>query len=152
MLLAPSARCERSDYRASYKRNGPLKLVDEGVASPATSDRGSTSTRCNVLRLQQPRQGECRRAVQDEKNAALGLHSRLQGTLVISRALLRDNLLTSCQGGDDTFGQFPPHLRAILSHALPKLAIVQIQYPKYETRGDLHDCVARFKEWCELLS
>ncbi len=23
-----------------------------------------------------------------------------------------------------------------------------IKYPAFETRGDLHDCVSRFKEWC----
>ena len=51
------------------------------------------------------------------------------------------------QGGDDTFARFPPHLRALLSHALPHLNILQIQYPKFETRGDLLECVANFKEW-----
>lgn len=51
------------------------------------------------------------------------------------------------KGGDDTFGNFPNHLRALLSHALPKVTVLQIMYPKYETRGELHDCVARFKEW-----
>ncbi|KAF2822098.1 hypothetical protein CC86DRAFT_373290 [Ophiobolus disseminans] len=51
------------------------------------------------------------------------------------------------KGGDDTFGNFPSHLKAILQHALPKVSIITITYPKYETRGDLNECVARFKEW-----
>ena len=55
--------------------------------------------------------------------------------------------VVNTQGGDDTFAQFPSHLRALLSHALPKIQIVQIQYPKFETRGDLQECVGRFKEW-----
>ncbi|KAF1918405.1 hypothetical protein BDU57DRAFT_515152 [Ampelomyces quisqualis] len=53
----------------------------------------------------------------------------------------------SCEGGDDTFGTFPSHLKAILQHALPKVSVLTITYPKYETRGDLAECVARFKEW-----
>lgn len=51
------------------------------------------------------------------------------------------------QGGDDTFANFPSHLKAILQHALPKVTVLTITYPKYETRGDLHECVGRFKEW-----
>ncbi|KAH7092126.1 hypothetical protein FB567DRAFT_516541 [Paraphoma chrysanthemicola] len=51
------------------------------------------------------------------------------------------------KGGDDTFGNFPSHLKALLQHALPKVTILTITYPKYETRGDLTECVARFKEW-----
>ncbi|KAF1962204.1 hypothetical protein CC80DRAFT_435031 [Byssothecium circinans] len=53
------------------------------------------------------------------------------------------------KGGDDTFGNFPSHLKAILQHALPKVTIQAITYPKYETRGDLHECVSRFKEWLQ---
>ncbi|KAF2835450.1 hypothetical protein M501DRAFT_1008617 [Patellaria atrata CBS 101060] len=53
------------------------------------------------------------------------------------------------KGGDDTFGMFPSHLKAILSHALPKVNVEAITYPKYETRGDLTDCVGRFKEWLQ---
>jgi len=53
------------------------------------------------------------------------------------------------KGGDDTFGTFPEHLRALISHALPKVNVVAIAYPRYETRGDLKDCVARFREWLE---
>jgi hypothetical protein len=44
-------------------------------------------------------------------------------------------------------GNFPSHLKALLQHALPKVTILTITYPKYETRGDLTECVARFKEW-----
>ncbi|KAH8722547.1 hypothetical protein GQ44DRAFT_741553 [Phaeosphaeriaceae sp. PMI808] len=37
--------------------------------------------------------------------------------------------------------------KAILQHALPKVTVLTITYPKYETRGDLGECVTRFKEW-----
>lgn len=53
------------------------------------------------------------------------------------------------QGGDDTFGNFPSHLKALLQHALPKVTILAITYPKFETRGDLTECVSRFKEWLQ---
>ncbi|KAF2851793.1 hypothetical protein T440DRAFT_422485 [Plenodomus tracheiphilus IPT5] len=53
------------------------------------------------------------------------------------------------KGGDDTFGNFPSHLKALLQHALPKVSILTITYPKFETRGDLTECVARFREWLE---
>ena len=51
------------------------------------------------------------------------------------------------QGGDDTFGGFPDHLRALVSHALPNISVKVVIYPKFETRGDLHECVGRFVEW-----
>ncbi|KAF2126995.1 hypothetical protein P153DRAFT_74599 [Dothidotthia symphoricarpi CBS 119687] len=53
------------------------------------------------------------------------------------------------KGGDDTFGNFPSHLKALLQHALPKVTVLTVTYPKYETRGDLTECVARFREWLE---
>ncbi|KAH7038125.1 uncharacterized protein B0I36DRAFT_359724 [Microdochium trichocladiopsis] len=54
------------------------------------------------------------------------------------------------KGGDDTFGEkseFSQHLAAILSVELPRVDVRAITYPKYETRGDLHECVARFRDW-----
>jgi len=51
------------------------------------------------------------------------------------------------KGGDDTFSTFPSHLAQLLRHALPKVQVIHLVYPKYETRGDLHECVGRFKEW-----
>ncbi|KAF2156564.1 hypothetical protein K461DRAFT_305 [Myriangium duriaei CBS 260.36] len=53
------------------------------------------------------------------------------------------------KGGDDTFEKFPDHLKTLISDALPNINVVDITYPRYETRGDLHDCVARFKEWLQ---
>ena len=53
------------------------------------------------------------------------------------------------KGGDDTFGTFPEHLRALISHALPKVDVLAVTYPRFETRGELKDCVARFREWLE---
>ncbi|KAK4541000.1 hypothetical protein LTR36_008369 [Oleoguttula mirabilis] len=53
------------------------------------------------------------------------------------------------KGSDQTFHSFPKDLRALLSHALPKIDIQSVQYPKFETRGDLQKCVAEFKEWLQ---
>lgn len=54
------------------------------------------------------------------------------------------------KGGDDTFGEkseFSQHLAAILSVELPRVDVRAVTYPKYETRGDLHECVSRFRDW-----
>ncbi|GAP86538.2 putative catalytic [Rosellinia necatrix] len=54
------------------------------------------------------------------------------------------------KGGEDTFGarsEFAQHLAALLSAALPKVDVQAITYPKYETRGDLGECVSRFRDW-----
>lgn len=54
------------------------------------------------------------------------------------------------QGGEDTFGpdyQFTKHLRRLVAHALPKVNVEVLVYPKYETRGDLGQCVSRFRDW-----
>ncbi|KAF9630485.1 putative pgap1-like protein [Lasiodiplodia theobromae] len=53
------------------------------------------------------------------------------------------------KGDDNTFFNFPRHLRAVVDNALPKLNVVSITYPQYETRGDLQSCVAKFKEWLQ---
>ena len=42
---------------------------------------------------------------------------------------------------------FQDHLRARVSHALPDITVKCVTYPKFETRGDLKDCVERFREW-----
>ena len=46
-----------------------------------------------------------------------------------------------------TFGGFVDHLRALVSHALPKIDVATVVYPKFDTRGDLKECVGRFREW-----
>ncbi|KXT05400.1 hypothetical protein AC578_10967 [Pseudocercospora eumusae] len=53
------------------------------------------------------------------------------------------------KGDDATFHNFPKDLRALLSHSLPRINVLAVQYPKYETRGDLKDCVARLVEWLQ---
>ncbi|KAI9740184.1 MAG: hypothetical protein M1834_004762 [Cirrosporium novae-zelandiae] len=53
------------------------------------------------------------------------------------------------KGGDDTFGGFPKHLRNLISQELPHLDVQAVTYPKFETRGDLNDCVAKFREWLQ---
>ena len=54
------------------------------------------------------------------------------------------------KGGESTFGddyQFTRDLRDNLAKELPKIDVKVLVYPKYETRGDLGDCVARFSDW-----
>lgn len=54
------------------------------------------------------------------------------------------------KGGEETFGNnyaFTEHLRKLVQQELPKIDTQVIIYPKYETRGDLGDCVGRFRDW-----
>lgn len=54
------------------------------------------------------------------------------------------------QGGNLTFGdnyRFTEHLRDMVAKELPKINVKVLVYPKYETRGDLGDCVMRFRTW-----
>ncbi|KAF2486304.1 hypothetical protein BDY17DRAFT_246123 [Neohortaea acidophila] len=53
------------------------------------------------------------------------------------------------KGTDSTFENFPSDLRALLAHSLPNLDVLSVQYPRYETRGELKECVGRFKEWLQ---
>ncbi|KAG6108574.1 hypothetical protein E4U13_006388 [Claviceps humidiphila] len=56
------------------------------------------------------------------------------------------------KGGESTFGndyQFTKHLRDIVAQKLPKVDVRVLVYPKYETRGDLGQCVSRFRDWLE---
>ncbi|KAL1977920.1 hypothetical protein VTN31DRAFT_779 [Thermomyces dupontii] len=53
------------------------------------------------------------------------------------------------RGGDDTFGDFPSHLVTLLRQALPNLEVLAITYPRYETRGELKECVGRFRDWLQ---
>lgn len=34
-----------------------------------------------------------------------------------------------------------------MQNALPKINVLHVVYPKYETQGDLNECVAKFKDW-----
>lgn len=91
-------------------------------------------------------------AVNDAEDDPLVLYSWLQSAHALrccSYPVTSLSTLTETQGGDDTFGTFPSHLKALLQHALPKVTVLTITYPKYETRGDLHECVGRFKEWLQ---
>lgn len=56
------------------------------------------------------------------------------------------------KGGEETFGHkyaFTRHLRDLVAQQLPKLDVQVLIYPKYETRGDLADCVSRFRDWLQ---
>ncbi|RKU45181.1 hypothetical protein DL546_007076 [Coniochaeta pulveracea] len=54
------------------------------------------------------------------------------------------------KGDEKTFGHdyaFTDHLRALVARDLPKLDVKVLVYPTYDTRGDLNDCVNRFRDW-----
>ncbi|KAJ0415266.1 hypothetical protein BJY00DRAFT_267052 [Aspergillus carlsbadensis] len=53
------------------------------------------------------------------------------------------------KGGDDTFGNFPQHLKVLLSRQLPAIDVRTLVYPKYETRGSLQETVFAFREWLQ---
>ncbi|KAG2415335.1 hypothetical protein HFD88_006526 [Aspergillus terreus] len=53
------------------------------------------------------------------------------------------------KGDDATFGAFPDHLRTLIRRSLPAVKVITAVYPKYETRGDLTECVSRFREWLQ---
>ncbi|PYH99320.1 hypothetical protein BO71DRAFT_221619 [Aspergillus ellipticus CBS 707.79] len=53
------------------------------------------------------------------------------------------------KGDDDTFGEFPGHLRVLLSRSLPSVRVATAVYPKYQTRGELKECVSVFREWLQ---
>ncbi|KAL5366119.1 hypothetical protein BJX96DRAFT_180442 [Aspergillus floccosus] len=53
------------------------------------------------------------------------------------------------KGDDATFGAFPDHLRDLVGRSLPAVKVLTAVYPKYETRGDLTECVSRFREWLQ---
>ncbi|KAK1751857.1 hypothetical protein QBC47DRAFT_391217 [Echria macrotheca] len=54
------------------------------------------------------------------------------------------------KGGESTFGEnyaFTEDLRRRVASVLPKIHVRVEVYPKYETRGDLGECVSRFRDW-----
>ncbi|PWY77370.1 hypothetical protein BO70DRAFT_64846 [Aspergillus heteromorphus CBS 117.55] len=53
------------------------------------------------------------------------------------------------KGDDDTFGEFPDHLRVLMARSLPAVQVATAVYPKYQTRGELKECVGMFREWLQ---
>ena len=58
------------------------------------------------------------------------------------------------KGSDRTFHDFPRDLQHALASRIPSsthndLDILTVLFPQYETRGDLKECVGRFKEWLQ---
>ncbi|KAB5570308.1 hypothetical protein GE09DRAFT_702910 [Coniochaeta sp. 2T2.1] len=54
------------------------------------------------------------------------------------------------KGDEKTFGTnyaFTEHLRALVARELPKVDVQVLVYPTYDTRGDLVECVNRFRDW-----
>lgn len=84
----------------------------------------------------------------NEEDDSFVLHTRVRTPHLLFRLLYTyTDVPKRFKGGDDTFGEFPEHLRALVSHGLPKVDVRAITYPKYETRGDLGECVSRFRDW-----
>ena len=101
---------------------------------------------------------------QDEEDTVIVLHPRLQGKFNPHRNnhhlfptppqsnTANTRLTPAIQGGEETFGHkyaFTQHLRDLVAERLPKLDVQVLVYPKYETRGDLADCVSRFRDWLQ---
>jgi hypothetical protein len=54
------------------------------------------------------------------------------------------------KGTDATFQRFPNDLQALIQHSVPEqVNVLTLQYPQYETRGDLKECVAKFTDWLQ---
>ncbi|GAB1320964.1 DUF676 domain-containing protein [Madurella fahalii] len=51
------------------------------------------------------------------------------------------------KGDDDTFGDFPKHLKDTIANNLPDHEVESVVYPKYETKGELTQSTAAFLEW-----
>jgi hypothetical protein len=54
------------------------------------------------------------------------------------------------KGDEKTFGTnyaFTEHLRQLVAKELPKIEVRVLVYPTYDTRGDLVECVSRFRDW-----
>lgn len=70
--------------------------------------------------------------------------------LKLPTELYQTNLIVCAKGGESTFGDnyaFTEHLRQLVAADLPKINVNVVVYPKYETRGDLGECVGRFRDW-----
>ncbi|KAI5811055.1 hypothetical protein DFH27DRAFT_6773 [Peziza echinospora] len=53
------------------------------------------------------------------------------------------------QGDDDTFGEFPEHIKAITKHTIPSISIRTKVFPCYETRGELALAVLKLRDWLQ---
>ncbi|KAJ5161493.1 hypothetical protein N7492_006885 [Penicillium capsulatum] len=53
------------------------------------------------------------------------------------------------KGNEDTFGKFPESLKGRISRALPAVRVCTAVYPKYETKGELQECVSRLRDWLQ---
>ncbi|PKY08770.1 hypothetical protein P168DRAFT_278327 [Aspergillus campestris IBT 28561] len=53
------------------------------------------------------------------------------------------------KGDNDTFGSFPERLKAVVGRCLPNVQVATAVYPRYDTRGELKECVANFREWLQ---
>lgn len=87
----------------------------------------------------------------NEENALACVHSWVQGLSCLDPSPHHHNWLTVKQGGDDTFSKFPDQLTALVRHALPSIGVQAVAYPKFDTRGDLKECVARFRDWYDAM-
>ncbi|KAK3935630.1 hypothetical protein QBC46DRAFT_421857 [Diplogelasinospora grovesii] len=51
------------------------------------------------------------------------------------------------KGDDDTFREFPKHLKEAVKNNIPEHQVESVVYPKYETKGELAQSTAAFLEW-----
>lgn len=84
------------------------------------------------------------------QDAASRLHPRFQCGFNMMRIAEHVTDTWFEQGGEDTFASFPEHLKALIQHALPNIDVLTLTYPKFETRGELKECVDRFRTWSVL--
>jgi hypothetical protein len=61
--------------------------------------------------------------------------------------LSNTNIILSIQGDDDTFRNFPEHLKAAVNNGLPDDRVESVVYPKYETKGELGASTTAFLQW-----
>jgi hypothetical protein len=58
--------------------------------------------------------------------------------------------LTLKQGSDDTFKEFPGDLQRLVAKELPDNRVESVVYPKYDTKGELHQATGAFVEWYDI--
>lgn len=68
-------------------------------------------------------------------------------SLMLDASRVEPWLTRKPQGNDDTFRDFPKHLKDTVANNLPDHEVASVVYPKYETRGELATSTAAFLEW-----
>lgn len=83
---------------------------------------------------------------------AFFIYTRLFADLIEMKKTLILCFVHGFKGGESTFGKdykFAFDLRDQVARKLPKINIKVLIYPRYETRGDLGEAVAKFRDWLQ---